>query len=104
LDPGLLSLQEPRKDRHRGLQQGPAGEQGNAWAQSERGTGAILTQDTPKVLIPNPEGWLAVLDVDTGDVSVVPTLHRIGKLENVDSASSDWVEPEGPMDQREKSE
>ena len=48
--------------------------------------------------------WLAVLDVDTGDVSVVPTLHRIGKLENVDSASSDWVEPEGPMDQREKSE
>jgi len=102
LDPGLLSLQEPRKDKHRGLQQGPAGEQGNAWTRSEWGTGAILTQDTPKVLTPNPEGWLAVLDVDTGDDLGVPTSYGIGKPEYLDPAPSDWVEREGPMDERKK--
>ena len=42
--------------------------------------------------------WLAVLDVDTGDVLGVPTTHVIGKLENVDPDPSDWVEPEGPME------
>ena len=42
--------------------------------------------------------WLAVLDVDTGDVLGVPTTHVIGKLENLDPAPSDWVEPEGPME------
>ena len=42
--------------------------------------------------------WLAVLDVDTGDVLGVPTTHVIGKLENFDPAPSDWVEPEGPME------
>ncbi len=42
--------------------------------------------------------WLAVLDVDTGDVLGVPTTHVIGKLEYADPAPSDWVEPEGPME------
>jgi len=61
-----------------------------------------LTQDTPKFLTPNPEGWLAVLDVDTCDVLGVPTSHGIGKPEYLDPAPSDWVEPEGPMDKRKK--
>jgi len=42
--------------------------------------------------------WLAVLDVDTGDVLGVPTTNVIGKLEHLDPAPSDWVEPEGPME------
>jgi hypothetical protein len=42
--------------------------------------------------------WLAVLDVDTGDVLGVPTTHVIGKLEYLDPAPKDWVEPEGPME------
>ena len=42
--------------------------------------------------------WLAVLDVDTGDVLGVPTTHVIGKLDYLDPAPSDWVEPEGPME------
>ncbi len=42
--------------------------------------------------------WLAVLDVDTGDVLGIPTSHGIGKLENLDPAPSDWVGPEGPME------
>ena len=42
--------------------------------------------------------WLAVLDVDTGDVLGVPTSHVIGKLENLDPAPSNWVEPEEPME------
>ncbi len=42
--------------------------------------------------------WLAVLDVDTGDVLGVPTSHVIGKLEYADPAPTDWVEPEDPME------
>ena len=42
--------------------------------------------------------WIAVLDVDTGDVLGVPTSHVIGKLENFDPSPSDWVEPEAPME------
>ena len=42
--------------------------------------------------------WLAVLDVDTGDVLGVPTSHVIGKLEYADPAPKEWVEPEGPME------
>lgn len=42
--------------------------------------------------------WLAVLDVDTGDVLGIPTSHVIGKLDSIDPAPSDWVEPEGPME------
>ena len=42
--------------------------------------------------------WLAVLDVDTGDVLGVPTSHVIGKLENFDPAPKEWTEPEGPME------
>jgi NO-binding membrane sensor protein with MHYT domain len=34
--------------------------------------------------------WLAVLDVDTGDVLGVPTTHVIGKLEYADPAPSGW--------------
>ena len=39
--------------------------------------------------------WLAVLDVDTGDVLGVPTTHVIGKLEYADPAPKEWVEPGG---------
>ncbi len=42
--------------------------------------------------------WLAVLDVDTGDVLGVPTTHVIGKLEYADPAPKEWIEPEGPME------
>ncbi len=42
--------------------------------------------------------WIAVLDVDTGDVLGVPTTHVIGKLEYADPAPMEWVEPEGPME------
>ena len=42
--------------------------------------------------------WLAVLDVDTGDVLGVPTTHVIGKLEYADPAPKEWSEAEGPME------
>jgi len=37
--------------------------------------------------------WLAVLDVDIGDVLGVPTFHVIGKLEYLDPAPMEWLEP-----------
>ena len=42
--------------------------------------------------------WLAVLDVDTGDVLGVHTTHVIGKLEHSDPAPNDWAEPEGSLE------
>ena len=42
--------------------------------------------------------WLAVLDVDTGDVLGVTTSHVIGKLDYLDPAPTDLVEPEGPKE------
>ena len=48
--------------------------------------------------MPRAIPWLAVLDVDTGDVLGVPTSFVIGKLETLDPAPKDWVEPEGPME------
>ena len=41
--------------------------------------------------------WLAVLDVDTGDVLGVPTTHVNGKLESFDPDHKEWVKPAGPM-------
>ncbi len=39
--------------------------------------------------------WLAVLDVDTGDVLGVPTTHVIGKLEYVDPTPRSGWNPRG---------